>query len=895
MFNQKNPIMNRNFISSLLLGGCLLTVPSIYSQETVDPSQISVPGLSPADLNIPGLDISEDMLQMLQYYMEKGFPTEEQFKQMKLLPQYNKLISKAPKDGCFYDIGDTRNKYMPYGMPDADCIECENNGGMIKHNQSYVWGLTNDENNIFWGTNFNYVCTGRVEVTLKSVGKLEGFEPYYNDCVVCEFDKAAEGHGENLNKDWRPPRIYRYDKQSGKTKDITPDTEKDPNINKAFGLRSAGTYENFTVIAGPNSQNHISMYWYDNSIPMDNETNGYIGSWTMEHLPGYKNKVPFNVRRWIVANNELYCALEYVNSEDPSVQRGAILRWKREVPFNFGADGGDPSPYFEVVGWTAGGAGDLCLMGDRIYVSTMPSMTICQGPEMEGKRLPAVKDENDTPWPSVFSYMDYDPDPVCKNAVAGGALLAYKDKLYFGTMHIPMQFALFAPRYYGDNAFEDTSAILKTILGTQRASAIFRLSEHEDGSTTTELLYGEEELPAFNFYTKKWEIKSTGMTPLYGKSGFNNAWNNYTWSMSVYNDKLYCGTQDWTCMWVPMLRIDIPLPDQAWNLLTKVFNETNLSGFDVYCFENHESAAKIVTTNGFNFQSSYGVRNMVTDGEKLYIGSASGHNLGENGGWEIIEMTGDLPQIVPDIKWKDKKTYYGENWKEELPSALAKIALMEVPGTYDYTLNYMNLEDIDYLDPGKYNLRVNFKPKNEDIYKPTSGKLSININKAPLKVIGEKIEINMGESMDNIYNENGYILEGFVYGHNDEILEEKPIARLATIPDGPGTYDIIIEGGKSELYEFDYIRGTLIINVPNDITDETIQETQMYPVPFKDRIYLKSQKQIERVEIANLAGAVVFSVEKPEDSMDLSSLNEGIYIITIHTAEGKIVRKVTKE
>ena len=887
--------MTKTLFSTLLLGGCLFAAPPCHSQEKIDPQQISVPGLSPADLTIPGLDISPDMVVMLQYYMEKGFPTEEQFKQMELMPQQTKSISKAPKDGCFYEIGSTRNKYMPNGMSESDCIDCENSGGIIKHNQSYVWGLTNDEKNIFWGTNFNYVCTGSIEVALKSVGKLEGFNPFVNECLVCEYDKAAEGYADNMNKDWRPPRIYRYDKATRRTKDITPDTEKDPNINKAFGLRSAGTFENFTVIAGPNSQDHISMYWYDNTTPFESESNGYIGSWTMTHLPGYENKVPFNVRRWIVANDDLYCAVEYVNTEEPSIQRGAILRWKREVPFDYGNDGGDPSAYFEVVGWTVGGAGDLCLMNDRIYVSTMPSMTICQGPKMDGKRLPVVKDENDTPWHPVFSYKDYDPDLVCRNAVAGGALLAFNGKLYFGTMHISMQYALFTPRYYGENAFEDPSAILKTILGAQRASAIFRLSEHEDGTTSTELLYGEEELPAFNFQTKQWEIKPTGMTPLYGKSGFNNTWNYYTWSMNVFNDKLYCGTQDWTNMWVPMLRNAIPLPGQVWDLLSKVLKETNLSGFDVYCFEDHESAAKIVTTNGFHVQSSYGVRNMVNDGDKLYLGSASGHNLAETGGWELLEMTTDLPLLVPDIKWKNKKTYYGENWKEELPSAAAKVALMEVPGTYDYTLNHMKMDEIDYLEPGEYNLRVNFTPKNQGIYKPVSDRLNIHVDKAPLNVVGEQIEINAGDSFDNIYGQEGYTMEGFVYGQSADILEEKPVAKLTTVPDGPGTYEIAIEGGKSGLYDFNYVNGALIIKVPNDMTAESADETQMYPVPFKDRIYLKSQKQIERVEIANLAGAVVFSVEKPEGSMDLSSLNEGIYIITIHTAEGKIVRKVTKE
>ncbi|MGL4292091.1 MAG: T9SS type A sorting domain-containing protein [Bacteroidales bacterium] len=882
----------RKIIFTSILGGLLVIPTHAKSEEPVDIQKINIPGIGIEDLKIPGINISEDMLLLMEYYGKQGFPSEEQFKEMSFKFQRNRLVSKAPTDGCFYNIGDTRNSYLPLGMTESECAECENSGGVLKHNQSYVWGLTNDENNIFWGTNFNYVCTGRVEVTLKSVGKLEGFEPYFNDCVVCEFDKAASGFGENLNKDWRPPRIYRYDKKTGRTKDITPDTEKDPNIVKAFGLRSAGTYQNHTVIAGPNSQDHISMYWYDNSLPFDQEGNGYIGSWTMKHLPGFENKVPFNIRRWIVANDDMYCAIEYVNKGQTDVQRGAILRWKKEIPFDIENDGGDPSRYFEVVGWTAGGAGDLCLMNDRIYVSTMPSMQICQGPKMEGKRLPKVTDETDKPWPSVFNYMSYDPDPICKSAVAGGALHAYKGKLYFGTMHIPMQFALFAPRYYGDKVFENPESILKAILGTQRASAVFRLTENEDGSTHTDLLYGETELPAFNFMTKKWEIKPTNMTPLYGKSGFNNAWNNYTWAMSEMNDKLYVGTQDWTCMWVPMLRVDIPLPDQAWSLLGKLLKETNLSGYDVYCFEDNENAAKIVTTNGFNVPSSYGVRNMVNDGKSLYIGSASGHNLAETGGWEVVELTDKLPLVVPDIRWQSKKVSYGENWKEELPNAVAKAGFMNIPGSYNYSVNHTPLQDIDKLLPGSYNLRVNFTPQNTQIYKPESSKIKIDIDKAVLDVVGENVEVIIGEETPN---QLGYQLEGFVYDDNAEVLTEKPVAKLDTIPNGPGVYDIKIAGGKSDLYDFNYINGTLILKVPSAISEAEKDATRLYPIPFKDNIYVESESPVKSIEVADLSGALVFRVDQQVKELDLSKLKSGVYLITIVTEEGKISRKVTKE
>lgn len=877
-----------------LLGGCLLVTPTIHSQESLDSTILVKHGMSMADFNVPGLQVDNEIKRLVEYYLTKGFPTEDQLQQMSWKLQRNNLISKAPKDGCFYGIGDKRNTYVPFGMSETECAECENSGGTIKTNQSYVWGLTNDADNIFWGTNFNYVCTGRVEIMLKSQVPMDGINSYANECIVCEYLDAANGYDENnLNKDWRPPRIYRFDKKSGKTKDITPDTNTDPNINKAFGLRSAGTYKNFSVIAGPNSQDHISMYWYDNSSDFNDDSNGYIGSWTMKHLPGYENKVPFNIRRWIVANDELYCAIEYVE-KGTTLQKGAILRWKREVPFDLAQDGGDPSPYFEVVGWTAGGAGDICLMNDRFYVSTMPSMTICQGPLMNGKVLPKVNDENDTPWPSVFSYMNYDPDPICKSAVAGGALHAYKGKLYFGTMHVPMGFAIYATKYYGVDAVkEDPSLLLKALLGTQRATALFRLSENPDGTTETELLYGEEELPAFNFRTKEWEIKPTNMVPLFGKSGFNNAWNNYTWSMCEINDKLYIGTQDWTNMWVPMLKIDIPLPDAIWDFAAKILKETNLSGYDIMCFEDHENAAKIVTTNGFGVSSSYGARNMVFDGKKLYIGSASGHNLAETGGWEIVEVTDELPLMRPEIRWeRNRDVAYGENWKEDLPKAKAKQGIFDVQGTFDYSINYMPLAKIEKLEPGKYKIRANFKPELNNLYRPEASVADLMVKKAQLNVIGEDIEIMIGEQL---HDSLSYTLDGFVYNENQTVLEELPVVSVPTDLNEPGVYDIEIKGGKSELYDFNYINGKLIIKVVSGMAENQVEKTKLYPIPFKDNITLESQLDINYVEVTDLSGNVMVRINNPASSLDLSELNNGIYLMVIDTEEGRIIRKVTKK
>ena len=71
-----------------------------------------------------------------------------------------------------------------------------------------------------------------------------------------------------------------------------------------------------------------------------------------------------------------------------------------------------------------------------------------------------------------------------------------------------------------------------------------------------ELLYGESELPMYTGATRSFETVSTGWTPLYGHSGYEdkndldetivspNPYNAYTWTMDVAAGKLLLGTYD---------------------------------------------------------------------------------------------------------------------------------------------------------------------------------------------------------------------------------------------------------------------------------------------------------------------------------------------------------------
>ncbi|GIM90613.1 hypothetical protein [Paractinoplanes toevensis] len=49
-------------------------------------------------------------------------------------------------------------------------------------------------------------------------------------------------------------------------------------------------------------------------------------------------------------------------------------------------------------------------------------------------------------------------------------------------------------------------------------------------------------LPVYDAVTKTWSNQSTNYAPLFGKSGFDNVYNNYTGRMIVTDNKLFVGT-----------------------------------------------------------------------------------------------------------------------------------------------------------------------------------------------------------------------------------------------------------------------------------------------------------------------------------------------------------------
>jgi hypothetical protein len=134
--------------------------------------------------------------------------------------------------------------------------------------------------------------------------------------------------------------------------------------------------------------------------------------------------------------------------------------------------------------------------------------------------------------------------------------------------------------------------------------------------------------------------------PLYGEGGYGNFYNAYTWSMAVYDQKLYVGTFDWSYLstegfdTILSLLLGLP-PDFDW---TPLFPPPGAFGADLYCFGSSSSPGIAVSRDGLGNYANYGIRNMI-GGPDLYLGTANPMNLmtdlGDDkpeGGWEFRKL-----------------------------------------------------------------------------------------------------------------------------------------------------------------------------------------------------------------------------------------------------------------
>lgn len=536
------------------------------------------------------------------------------------------VLAKAAPDECFAGVGID----YPPGPP------CRR--GVPKVNQSYVWGLAKDGDHRLWfgtGANLNCLTSGR---------NLEPSEPAHNDDWVCEYGQSqlARQHRAVPESagDHRPPEVYVYDLRSRrlieKTGEITRSSREDARrLATTVGIRAAVVHQGVVLLGGPSG---LTV----NLFAFDARTGEYLGSQTLRHYG--------NIRHFVVADRALYAGVgKGVNGS----LAGRVLRWtgSRNDPFRF-----------VEVGDLPGQVADLAVHKGRIFVTTWPSAAatrigddahaaLYMSPPLARGR-PGLHRSDATAWAEVWSVAEYEPDPVIARTAGLGGLASFGGYLYWGTMHVPMKATYEHLRIFPP-ANEDVAQV--TVEQSQRAISIFRGTDFGRAGQQVQLLYGASDLPAYDPNARRgdgaWASAPTGYAPLYGGPGMGNSFNNYTWRMVVAGGTLYVGTMDWGYLSRHLAGSGPDgLNQAAVNALAqrpRLLPEPppGSEGADLFAFDSPGEAARVVDSSGMGNYLNYGVRNIVADGDTLYLGMANPMNLRTDasdnvpeGGWELIRL-----------------------------------------------------------------------------------------------------------------------------------------------------------------------------------------------------------------------------------------------------------------
>jgi hypothetical protein len=379
---------------------------------------------------------------------------------------------------------------------------------------------------------------------------------------------------------------------------------------------------------------------------------------------------------------------------------GALIRWTGSVE----------SPFtYVVVGTLPSEGAELVEHAGRIFVATWPYLNPINpylstyAGVFESPLLPltAGLPQSNSALVKIWDVRQYEPDLLIAASYGGGALASFNGQLTWGTMHVPGVATALQLRTWADyyNTLDQEQANLQrfvALLGTQRAIAIFSatgLAENEQPSLIR-LLYGQAILPAFNPVSKEWQLvpNKGGSTPELGLSGFNNPFNNYTWTMAVSGGALFVGTMDWSYLLEQgfLTELDLQLPTttsqldewlgqirnsspQAAEMLdshgdylsvirqslgdarNSIFNP----GADLMRFSNLNTPAATISNDGLGNYLNYGFRTMIGHDDGLFIGTANPMNLMTSttdglpdGGWELLKLVAErivLPNPIPTL------------------------------------------------------------------------------------------------------------------------------------------------------------------------------------------------------------------------------------------------------
>ena len=536
--------------------------------------------------------------------------------------------AKAEPDDCFFALG---SNLLPFLSPPCPPLN------RPKVNQSYPWALTEaaSGDKIIIGTAANPHCIAQAAFGVDT--------PYQTGSWACEFGSSPYAvflPPAPQFADLRPPQILAYDKGTGTVTDITPVDANPfgviPEIIITRGIRFAVTIGNLVLVGGPTILGDVNLFAFKA------DTLEYLGSGT---LPGLSH-----IRKAVIVDGELYVAIGKPTG-------GEVLHWTGSIaaaPCTTCFD-------FEVVGELDGIGGSIAEHEGRLFVTTWPIPSVLGGLYMSPP-IPSgglTSDDADD-WVKVWDAADYEPDPAIVETYAGGDLASFEGYLYWGTMHVPTSEIGAFLAAYPPPADEDEA--LAVLLGTFRATTLFRGMNLGTGSEDIELLYGAPQLPVYTGGPGLFELQDNNMPanrrdPLFGLPGIISPWNNYSWALKVWDGRLWIGTMDKSFSSAEATGLLALGLGGSWPAAVGTFFGIISPSFgaDLAFISNKYTPAYPESFRGLGNFTNWGIRNLLVS-ENLFAGMTNPSNLLTDpndilpeGGWELIELEPKPRNTFPGV------------------------------------------------------------------------------------------------------------------------------------------------------------------------------------------------------------------------------------------------------
>ncbi len=150
-----------------------------------------------------------------------------------------------------------------------------------------------------------------------------------------------------------------------------------------------------------------------------------------------------------------------------------------------------------------------------------------------------------------------------------------------------------------------------------------------------------------------------------------------------------------------------------------------------------------------------------------------------------------------------------------------------------------------------------------------------------------------GEFYRNLSNSNQNLIISDAFGNTIDTVFYYDSSPWPTSPDGGGSYLQLIDTALDNNLSSSWIASNALTLTENDSESQLV----IYPNPTSDFISISSDNQLSKIEVLDLEGRIILSIEKVAKviSVDLSQCSNGIYFLKIIENNKSISRKIIKK